>query len=292
MSKEDWRMKINGKIFTVVALVFVLLLALNSPVFSQEERKIKMGEYKIQLAEWQKREAVATAKIDSLNKIIEDLNNQIAGVQSEIDNEWDSVYTLVGTDKSGYEAYKEDLNSIENEIDGLASLSPEELFRSRDKIDELAAKIEEAKANKISLITEIENKLADIDAKFAALKSKVPDNIFDKYTVVKGDYLWKIAKKDDIYGNAYQWIRIYTVNKDQIKDPDLIYPDQIFNIARGVGRNEHLVAKGEYLSKIAGCMKVFGDPTKWTKIYEANKDIIGDPNLIYPYQVLTIPKGE
>jgi len=292
LSKEDWRMKAKGNVITVLALIFVLLLALSSPVFSQEERKIKMSEYKVQLAEWQKKEAEATAKIDSLNKVIEDLNNQIAGVEAEIENEWNSVYTLVGTDKAGYEAYKTDLESIDREIDGLASLSPEELFRSRDKVDAIEAKIEEAKGNKIALLTEMETKLADLDGKLAALKAKIPENIYDKYTVVRGDYLWKIAKKDDIYGNAYQWIRIYTVNKDQIKDPDLIYPDQIFNIARGVGRDEHLVVKGEYLSKIAGCAKVFNDPTKWTKIYEANKDIIGDPNMIYPYQVLTIPKGE
>ncbi|MCD6116390.1 LysM peptidoglycan-binding domain-containing protein [bacterium] len=285
-------MKVNGNVITVLALIFVLLLALSSPVFSQDARKIKTGEYKVQLAEWQKREAVATAKIDSLNKVIEDLNNQIAGVETEIDNEWNSVYTLVGTDKAGYEAYKTDLESIDSEIDGLASLSPEELFRSRDKVDAIEAKIAEAKGSKIGLLTEMETKLADLDGKLAALKAKIPENIYDKYTVVNGDYLWKIAKKDDIYGNAYQWIRIYTVNKDQIKNPDLIYPEQIFNIARGVGRDEHLVVKGEYLSKIAGCAKVFNDPTKWTKIYEANKDIIGDANLIYPYQVLTIPKGE
>jgi len=285
-------MKMKGKVFTVAALIFVLLLALNSPLFSQEERKIKMDEYKIQLAEWQKREADAKANIEALDQAIAELNNQIESTQTDIDNEWDSIYAMLGTDKAGYEAYKSELGSISNEIDGLASLSPEELFRSREAVDEIEAKIEGAKENKLALLTEMENKLADLDAKLAALKAKMPENIFDKYTVVNGDYLWKIAKKDDIYGNAYQWIRIYTVNKDQIKDPDLIYPEQVFNIARGVGRDEHLVVKGEYLSKIAGCAKVFGDPTKWTKIYDANKGIIGDPNIIYPYQVLTIPKGE
>jgi nucleoid-associated protein YgaU len=48
------------------------------------------------------------------------------------------------------------------------------------------------------------------------------------YTVVKGDSLSKIAKQ--FYGNAGQWKKIYEANKDQIKNPDLIYPGQTFRI--------------------------------------------------------------
>jgi len=182
------------------------------------------------------------------------------------------------------------LESIDQEITGLAALSPEELFRRKDEVKAVWKRIEEAKGSKIALLTEAENKLAELDGEFAALKARIPANIYDNYTVIRGDYLWKISKKDEIYGDPYQWIRIYCVNKDQIKDPDLIFPDQIFRIARGVGDDEHLVVKGEFLHKIAGLSKVFNDPTKWTKLYEANKDIISDPSLIYPYQVLTIPK--
>jgi nucleoid-associated protein YgaU len=48
------------------------------------------------------------------------------------------------------------------------------------------------------------------------------------YTVVKGDSLSKIAKQ--FYGNAGQWKKIYEANKDQIKNPDVIYPGQTFRI--------------------------------------------------------------
>jgi nucleoid-associated protein YgaU len=48
------------------------------------------------------------------------------------------------------------------------------------------------------------------------------------YTVVKGDSLSKIAKR--FYGDAQQWQKIYEANKDQIKNPDLIYPGQTFRI--------------------------------------------------------------
>jgi nucleoid-associated protein YgaU len=50
----------------------------------------------------------------------------------------------------------------------------------------------------------------------------------------------------------------------------------------------YTVKSGDSLSKIA--QHQYGDSTKWRKIFEANKDIVKDPNLIHPGQKLKIPK--
>lgn len=44
------------------------------------------------------------------------------------------------------------------------------------------------------------------------------------YTVKSGDCLWNIAKKQ--LGDGSRWKEIYELNKDKIKNPNLIYPDQ------------------------------------------------------------------
>jgi hypothetical protein len=49
-----------------------------------------------------------------------------------------------------------------------------------------------------------------------------------KYVVKKGDTLWKIAGK--VYGNPLKWPRIYRANKDKIKNPNRIYPNQVLVI--------------------------------------------------------------
>ena len=50
----------------------------------------------------------------------------------------------------------------------------------------------------------------------------------------------------------------------------------------------YTVVKGDCLWNIA--KKFYGSGSKYTVIYNANRDIIGgNPNLIYPGQVLTIP---
>ncbi len=52
------------------------------------------------------------------------------------------------------------------------------------------------------------------------------------YEVVRGDNLWNIAGLSRIYGNPYQWPLIYKANSGKIKDADLIYPGQNFDINR------------------------------------------------------------
>jgi nucleoid-associated protein YgaU len=48
------------------------------------------------------------------------------------------------------------------------------------------------------------------------------------YTVVSGDSLSKIAKRE--YGNANDWPRIFEANKDILKDPNKIFPGQKLKI--------------------------------------------------------------
>lgn len=48
------------------------------------------------------------------------------------------------------------------------------------------------------------------------------------YTVAKGDTLSHIAR--EAYGNAGHWQAIYEANRDQLDDPDRIYPGQVLRI--------------------------------------------------------------
>ncbi len=47
-------------------------------------------------------------------------------------------------------------------------------------------------------------------------------------TVQPGFSLWRIAREN--YGEGILYVKVYEANKDQIRDPDLIYPGQIFTV--------------------------------------------------------------
>lgn len=274
----------------VLSIVFCLVLG-SALAFAQEE--MTMDEYKAQLQEWQAREQAAKQEIATLDAEIDSLKAEIASVEDQINQTWQEIYSAIGVTKEEVNAYRQQLNDLENELNALAALSPEDLFQRRKELDAIEQKLAELKENKIYVLSEMRDKVAALEGKIAQLRSKMPKGMYDEYTVIRGDYLWKISGKSDIYGDPYQWVRIYSYNRDQINDPDLIYPDQIFRIHRESGPNEYLVSKGDYLAKIAGSMDVMGDPTKWRQLYEANREVVGDePNLIYPYQVLKVPTNE
>lgn len=122
------------------------------------------------------------------------------------------------------------------------------------------------------------------------------------YVVKRGDTLSGIAKA--YYGYAAMWKAIYEYNKAVIKNASLIYagqtillPNVSMNGSAGAtppassetpaDDTTYTVKSGDSLSSIAETY--YGDARLWKTIYEANKSIIKNANVIYPGQVLTIP---
>jgi nucleoid-associated protein YgaU len=52
-------------------------------------------------------------------------------------------------------------------------------------------------------------------------------------TVVRGNSLWRIARRT--YGDGMLYTVIFEANQSQIKNPDLIYPGQVFKMPRKEG---------------------------------------------------------
>jgi nucleoid-associated protein YgaU len=53
------------------------------------------------------------------------------------------------------------------------------------------------------------------------------------YVIVQpGNSLWRIARR--VLGEGMSYVHIYEANQAQIRDPDLIYPGQVFEIPSGI----------------------------------------------------------
>ncbi|MFI5001005.1 MAG: LysM peptidoglycan-binding domain-containing protein [Reyranellales bacterium] len=73
--------------------------------------------------------------------------------------------------------------------------------------------------------------LARLEMSFERLVAATPaaaDN--RRLNVVRGDNLWNIARAH--YGEGWRYTVIFEANKNQIRDPDLIYPGQIFSLPK------------------------------------------------------------
>jgi len=66
-----------------------------------------------------------------------------------------------------------------------------------------------------------------VEAKAAPALAKV-----DRYTVVKGDTLAKIAARPEVYGDASLWPLLYQSNFTQVRPGGLIFPGQVLTVNR------------------------------------------------------------
>lgn len=68
--------------------------------------------------------------------------------------------------------------------------------------------------------------LARVEVPFPVNPDQLNDR--DEVTIVKGNSLWRIARR--VYGQGMMYTVIFEANKAQIKDPNLIYPGQVFSL--------------------------------------------------------------
>jgi LysM domain len=71
--------------------------------------------------------------------------------------------------------------------------------------------------------------VARLEMKFER-QAAAPGDTNRRLHVVRGDNLWNIARAH--YGEGFRFTTIFDANKDQIRDPNLIYPGQVFSIPK------------------------------------------------------------
>jgi len=273
----------------LIALCLVLSLAGSG--FSAE--RMTYEEFQKQLQAYQARETAAKQGIDAENALIADLNAKLADLDKQIAAVWEQVYASINTTKEGVAAFNKKMDEIDARLTELTRMTPEQLLGYAAELDQIAATIAEMQKDPITKLSNESERLAQLAARVATLKASLPKPKNDMYSVVRGDCLWRIAGKKDIYGDPWKWLRIWSYNKTAIKHADLIYPKQQFTIPRQLTKDEYVVVRGDNLKKIAGRPEVYGDPFAWTKLYQANKagDFLNDPKDLRPEMILSIPRN-
>lgn len=204
-------MKLTKYILSLLSLVLLL-----SVVSFAQEREMTEEEWQAEMTRLGEKKTSLLNEFDALKSDIDNLNAQKSGLQSP-DECIDELYALVGATREDVENFR---NAV-NELDG-------KIRRKEGPKKDRQADLDALKMNKISALPEFFQKVHVQMQKALDAWVEKPDVI--SYKVVRGDHLWGIAKKKEHYGNAFAWPIIYKANRDQIKNPDLIYPDQVFKV--------------------------------------------------------------
>ncbi len=206
-------MKISKYLLTVLSLLLLFTVS----IVAQEE-EMTSDEWEAEMARLRSQKDALTQQINDLQNDISKLKDQLQGLQSYEDCQ-NELYSLVGATKADVDNFRNAVNELNGKIGRKEGPKAD---RQKD--------LDALKSNKISALPEFFDKVHN--QMQGNLDSWVEEAQEWTYTVVRGDCLWNIAKKDNFYGNGFAWPKIYKANRDKIKNPDLIYPKQEFTVPK------------------------------------------------------------
>jgi peptidoglycan hydrolase CwlO-like protein len=206
------KMKLTKSLVYFLSVLF--LLSLSS--FAQDDKEMTEDEWQAEMTRLTGQKQSLESEIQTLNTDIENLTTVRNGLQDP-EECIDELYALVGATRKDVDNFR---NAV-NELDG-------KIKRKESPKADRQADLNALKMNKISALPEFFDKVHNKMQQ--ALDEWIDAPPVISYSVVKGDCLWNIAKKKEHYGNGFAWPVIYKANRDKIKNPDLIYPAQVFSI--------------------------------------------------------------
>jgi hypothetical protein len=202
-------MKFKKLFIGLLSLVFFF----SANIFAQDQEMTE-EEWEAEMSRLRERRESLNNEINTLNQ---DLNNLRETAVQSYEDCMNELYAMVGATKQDIDNFRQavaELNGRVNRKEGPKA------DRQKD--------LDALKSNRISALPEFFDRVHNQMQR--SLDAWVDEPQVINYTVKRGDHLWGIARKQEHYGNGFAWPVIYRANRDQIKNPDLIYPNQSFKV--------------------------------------------------------------
>jgi len=235
-------------VLAVLALVAMSAQALFAQEMTKDQWQDEMKSNTAKRTELQ-------GQLAKLDQDITDLKAQSTKLDTDLSACEEALFTLLGVTRAEFEAFDNDLSAMEKRVAELQGMSDAQLLGYKDEISQIDSKLKEMAKSKIALIPRFGTRIQMLQAKVDALmKSFQKEKTYTVGTWSRNrDCLWNIAKKKDIYDNAWLWPKIWQGNRTMIKDPDLIKPRWVLKIPEGnsLSQDEKRAANSYYRKKAA-----------------------------------------
>lgn len=147
----------------------------------------------------------------------------------------DALYSMLGSDRNGFNQFRENLTRQESELAALRGLGASQLNENVARVSTLENNIRQLRGNMLVLIPDHFTRVRTLSSNYMNMKHGMqPANAM--YTVgtwrKDRDCLWNIAKKPEIYNDPFAWPKIWHANMDIVRNPDLIHPGQQLEIVK------------------------------------------------------------
>lgn len=271
-------------IFIIFALVFQnATFAQDEDCCEEDDKYGKEGE--ITDSEWQLQMDELTARKKGLEDNLKTFNNEIDDLRATLSKKTEEsknaemdFYNAIGMSKSALEDFKKKFDETEKKI----------LNRTGTPADARKYYFTEIEASKAKCLPEYWSRYTTMKQKLEQWEKESMITVKeDKYTVVKGDCLWKISGKSEIYGNPKYWPKIWEANEEgvisapynvphKVTNPNLIYPGQVLRIPKLTDEDLKKLVDNTYIMKNVKKIKELESLRKDKKVTKKKKNIVKD----------------
>ena len=214
----------------VALLVLSLTLGVKLSAFAQDEEapEITEEEWQAQMDEYTAKKNDLTGRLEQITKDIEQVKKTNVERDAQLVKAEDDLYASVGSTKSEVATFRANFEKVEKMVN-----------KKEGKKEDVQKAMDLIELNKIKCLPEFFERWKKMKAAMLAWQPEVKKE--SGYTVVKGDCLYKIAGKKEIYNNVKMWPVLWEANEKgvvsappkvskTIKNPNLIYPGQVLKV--------------------------------------------------------------
>jgi len=236
------------KLLFIFTLLFVTGMFVSSPAMSAK-KEITFEKAVQIIADWQAKVDELTLKVKTSDGKIDGLKKELEAAKIALADCNKNLYSLVEASLKDIGDFRQRLGVIEGKVRQMQRLSDDVLADRQDDVFALEAELNALRGEKMSLIPEFYNKIMRLakDINPGLIREKV----IKSYTVgtwsENRDCLWNIAAKNEIYGDPFQWSKIWQANTDIVRNPDIILPGQVLTLPEaGTKTDDEVRAERRY----------------------------------------------
>lgn len=201
------------------------------PPETKPDAELTCDEADARIAQYKENQSTAQSKLDALKAEIATSESNLASTVTDLKKCNDDIYALINATEADVNNYRQRLGMLEGRVREMQRLNDDQLADRQDEVKGLETNLNDMRRERISALPEFYDRIIALgrDIKGLHREKKIKGYTVGTWAENR-DCLWNISGRQEIYGDPFQWPKIWQANTEQIKNPDVIQPGWVLNI--------------------------------------------------------------
>lgn len=201
------------------------------PPESKPDTELTCDEADARIRQFEGRIQSITRNLDEARANVTRLEAEIATQSQRLTDCNEEMLRLIGATQADLDAFRQRIGVIDGRVRQMQNLSNDVLAERRSEVQTLENELNELRGYKISVIPEFFDRIVALARDIRGLYRERRTSTYTVGTWARDrDCLWNIAGRAEIYGDPFQWPKIWQANTNIIHNPDIIHPGQVLQI--------------------------------------------------------------